>query len=383
VSVPGSTPDIDELETDLVRILRDQYDTEIAYYEPSPHERSAFAARSRTNINRVLAMPRHPNARSLRVATRPVPWFLTAAALAAILLGLSMSWFGRGSFAAFAATPPILDIAGANTSRYPLTGSDPTEELEKLADLAANSPNAIRGLSSGVSVGPDRTHDAQHVEVASWWLETTSERDHHSSVIPTDTQRYVLPDGVVRLITHRGRPMTGTSTSAPGPGPVTSREAFRAAAASGPLSNPAKLPLEPTRLRATLLGNPRECAGEEGYCLSNAIQTLALTHVLSPQLNASLLRAMIGSSDLRYAGRAVDRAGRPSEVFVVNDPDRDRQRLLLFDTDTGAYNGDETILVKDSEELGVKAPAVIGFDAVITREWIPAGAVPQVKEGRS
>ncbi len=374
MSVPGSTPDVDELEADLGRILRDQYDTEIANLALPPHETMAYIARSKESIDQVLAVPRVPRPRSFRVA-RPVPWFLTAAALAAILLALGMTSFGRNDFAAFAATPPILDIAGTNTSRYPLTGSDPTAELTQLADLAEHSPAAVRGISSGVSMGPGRDHDAQHVEVASWWLETSAPADHTGHVVPTDTQRYVLPDGGVRVITHRGRPMNGNSTG--GSGPVTSRAVYPAA--EGPLSDPAKLPLDPAKLRAKLLGSPRECAGEEGYCLSNAVQTLALAHVLSPQLNAALLRAMIGSTDLHYAGHAIDRAGRPSEVFVVDDPDRDRQRLVLFDADTGAYNGDETVLVKDSAELGVKAPAVIGFDAVVTREWIPAGAVPQIR----
>jgi len=375
MSVPGSSPDVTELEADLARILRDQYDTLVADPAPSPHEAAAHAVRYRQAIDRVLASPRAPQVRSFRSA-RPVPWFLTAAALATLLLGLTIGPFGRHEFAAFAATPPILDIAGTNASRYPLIGTDPSDELARLAEIAEHSPAAVKGISSGVSMGPGSTRDAQHVEVASWWLETSAPDDHRTNVVPTDTQRYVLPGGAVRVITHRGRPMTGNSASQPGSGPITSREAF--AAGSGPLSDPAKLPLAPAKLRAKLLGDPRECAGEEGYCLSNAVQTLALAHVLSPQLNAALLRAMVGSSDVRYAGRAIDRAGRPSEVFVVDDPDRDRQRLLLFDTDTGAYNGDETILVKDSRELGVKAPAVIGFDAVVTREWIPAGAVPQI-----
>lgn len=373
MSAPHSPTDFARVETDLAEILHDQYDTRIADLELTPGQRWAYAARSRESIARVLDSPRHPATRT--PARRLLPTLLTAAAVLAVAATLTVWSFARGTPPAYAATPPILDIAGVDAARYPLAGVDPDDELARLADLARSSPSVVDVLSSGVSMGPGKTGDAQHVEVASWWLETTRHDERTSRVVPTETQRYVLPDGSIRISTQRGRPLTGGADPTPSPGraiPVLSSPA----ATGGPLSHPAKLPLDPAKLRATLLGDPRECAGQEGYCLSNAIQALGLGNVLSPRLNSALLRTMIGAGDVRYAGRAVDRAGRPSQVFVVDDPDRQRQRLVLFDADTGAYNGDETVLVKDSEELGVKAPAVIGFNAVVTREWIPTGAVP-------
>ncbi len=369
-----STADFAQVETDLAEVLRDQYQTVITDLDLLPAERLAHAARTRASIARILSSPQ-PLPAAPVPARRRSPWLLAAAAVVTAVVGLTTWSFGHGTPPAYAATPPILDIAGVNVSRYPLTGTDPDQELARLADLARTSPSVIAGISSGVSMGPGQTGDAQHVEVASWWLETTSHSERTTTVIPTETQRYVLPDGSIRIITQRGKPLTDGAEATPSTGGGSSITSFPAGS-GGPLSRPAQLPLDPAKLRAKLLGDPRECAGREGYCLSDALQVLGLGNVLSPRLNSALLRTMIGADDVRYAGRAVDRAGRPSQVFVVNDPDRTRQRLVLFDADTGAYNGDETVLVKDSEELGVKAPAVIGFNAVVTREWIPAGAVP-------
>ncbi len=379
MSAFGSAQDFARVENDLAEILREHYDTDIADLDLPPAERMAFAVRAQETTARILSdsrgatVPAHEQRRT--------PWLLTAAAVITAVLGMTIWSFGRGTPPAYAATPPILDIAGVNVSRYPLAGTNPDEELARLADLAKTSPSVIAGISSGVSMGRGQTGDTQHVEVASWWLETTKHDERDAAVIPTETQRYVLPDGSVRIITQRGRPLTDGTETGPPEGEGTSVTSFPADA-GGLLSHPAKLPLDPAKLRAKLLGDPRECAGREGYCLSNSLQVLGLGNVLSPRLNSALLRTMIGAKDVRYAGRAVDRAGRPSQVFIINDPDRERQRLVLFDADTGVYNGDETVLVKDSEELGVKAPAVIGFNAVVTREWIPAGSVPQEGKGK-
>jgi hypothetical protein len=50
--------------------------------------------------------------------------------------------------------------------------------------------------------------------------------------------------------------------------------------------------------------------------------------------------------------------------------------VLYADPHTGAYLGIETILIEDSEELGLRAPAVIDFVALIEATWIDLGDLP-------
>lgn len=370
--------EFERVENDLADLLRTQYGAGRADLELTRGQEWALAARSRESIARIIAEPHRSEHRS---TVKRRFWALAAAATAAVVIGPLVWPFGNQGSSAYSATPAPLDIVGVKATRYPLIGVNPDHELARLANLARTSPATLTGLSSGVDMGRGQAGDAQHVEVDSWWLETSSHDHENAQVVPTETQRYILPDGSIRVTTSSGRPLTGKTEPVLSPSPAATVSAA-AGSATGLLSHPNRLPLDPAKLRATLLGDPRQCASQEGYCLSDAIQTLGQSNVLSPQLNAALLRTLIGAPDVRYVGSALDRAGRPSEVFVVNAPDHARQRLMLFDADTGAYNGDETVLVRGGSDLGVKAPAVIGFDVVVARHWIPAGSVPPARPPR-
>jgi len=374
--------EVERIENDLADLLRTQYGVAPADLELTRGQEWALTARSRESIARILAEPQRSEHRS---TLKHRMWAVGVAAAAAAVLAPLVWPFGNQGSTAYSATPPPLDIVGVDAVRYPLIGTDPDRELDRLAHLARTSPAILSGLSSGVGLGRGQSGDAQHLEVDSWWLETSNDGRPSSEVVPTETQRYVLPGGSVRVTTTTGSPLTGRAAAALSPSSGRAARAqggaVSAAAGSptGPLSHPSRLPLDPAKLRARLLGDPRQCADREGACLSEAIQTLGQSNLLSPRLNAALLRTLIGAPDVRYVGSTLDRAGRPSEVFVVDDPDHARQRLILFDADTGAYNGDETVLLKGGEDLGVETPAVIGFDVVVTREWVEAGAVPVIR----
>ncbi|MFT4009253.1 MAG: hypothetical protein QM655_04340 [Nocardioidaceae bacterium] len=144
-----------------------------------------------------------------------------------------------------------------------------------------------------------------------------------------------------------------------------------------PLEYPDRLPTEPQELQQTLLGPESECAGIEGFCLMGQISQLNLDFVIQPDLEAALIRTLVGAGDVSYAGLGTDRLGNAVEVFAVDDPDGQRQYLHLFDTRTGHYVGQETVLIRPQADLeDIDVPAVIGFDTITDRALIAPDELP-------
>ncbi|WP_203336270.1 hypothetical protein [Nocardioides limicola] len=369
----GEHEDFAETEQQLIDVLRVGYGIEPRVLDLPPGEQAGVDGRAAETLASILGSPTEPavhGATHLPVVTwRRSFAALASAAAVVLLIGIGLAiWPLGGDKAVYAATPPLLRISSIDDADFPLAGVPADAHLEQLAERAGAHPEAS---GSG---------EVQWIRAAGWWLDTDNESGTPKSrVTPVIMDTYRLPGGGTRIVTAKGTPLDpdGAVASAQEPDSgVRTDETFP----PGPddaLASPDLLPRNPAELRALILGTTGECAGIEGTCIVNAIQTFGLNSVPSADLRAALLRALIGANDMVYVGTAQDRRDQTSEVFAITDPDGFQQRFFLFDTRTGKYSGDETVLIQDSTALDVNAPAVIEFNTVLTREWISTKELPR------
>lgn len=352
----------ERVERELLDLLRDGYGVEPANLDLPPDEQAALLARSRAAFDSAAAI--HTSGADVRRPRwRRVATGLTMAAAAAVFIGFVIPWPGAPDRVVHAATLPLLAIEDADASEYPIQGGPPDVELERLAGLA----------DSREGVKP--SGDVQYSRGVSWWFSSNDDAGTpDTQFYPVETQAYRTSDAV-RVVTSRGVAMdtSGMVVESPTGEPETDE--------TTPLdddieSHPEDWPRSPAGLRDLILGDDGGCSGTEGFCLAASFQSAGLQLVSDPRLDAAMLRALIGTADVEYAGPAVDRLGRAVEVFTVESPRGDVQLLLLIGAQTGSYVGDETILIEDDDGLGLDAPALIDFNAVVSREWILTNDVP-------
>lgn len=358
----------DDVETELSALLSEQlgvprHDLGLTPEQRERSEQNAAAALARITATPPTATPAVPAA-TVRRRSQWVPswrsrwaWGLVAA-LVAVVVAVSVTIVdvpGTPTPAAYAATPALLEVQASREGDYPLTGTDPSAALERLATTAAAQP----GFGTG---------DSQVVTRVGWWLDVAADRPGRRVVVPVRSEVRQLPDDTTRIVVRRGDPLrAGDRTVDPGDGPVTSDEVFPRDPTSA-LEHPDRLPADPAELSAVLLGSEDACVGFRAYCLAEMISTLNLNFVPSPELEAALIRTLAGNDDITYAGTAQDRLGRDVDVFAVEDPDDQRQYLLMFDPRTGYFVGRETVLLVGQPDLeDVEPPAVVEFDAVVDR----------------
>ncbi|GAB3078244.1 CU044_5270 family protein [Nocardioides zeae] len=358
----------DAVESELTALLSEQlgvprHDLGLSPEQRERSEQNAAAALARITATPPTATPAVPSA-TVRRRSRWVPswrsrwtWGLVAA-LVAVVVAVSVTIVdvpGTPTPAAYAATPALLEVQASREDDYPLTGTDPSAALERLATTAAAQP----GFGTG---------DTQVVTRVGWWLDVAADRPGRRVVVPVRSEVRQLPDDTTRIVVRRGEALrAGDTTVDPGDGPVTSDEVFPRDPGS-PLEHPERLPTDPAALAAVLLGSEDACVGFRAYCLAEMVSTLNLGFVPSPELEAGLIRTLVGNDDITYAGTARDRLSRDVDVFAVEDPDDQRQYLLMFDPRTGYFVGRETVLLVGDPALeDVEPPAVVEFDAVVDR----------------
>jgi hypothetical protein len=355
----------ERVEQELSALLNQEFGIQPQSLDLSAEEQTAFESRMSSRVTAVLRAANEATGRETNSARHRPLIAVAAVALVAIVLGVGISVWPITEQPVHAATPPVLKVENIGRPTYPLSGSSPDEELRRLARIA-----------EGQALTPV-TGDVQRVRTAAWWLNTNkTSTGPDSRVTPVVTNNYRFSDGDMRVITTVGEPLDDAGNVGAGSQSGNASDEVIPASAGDPLGDPAALPLDPAELRRVLLGTDGECAGIEGTCLVNAIQTLGLTSVPIPELQAALLRALVNSPDIAYAGSAEGRNGRMSEVFILASPDRLQQRLVLFDAATGFFSGDETVLVEHNDELNVEVPAVIEFNTVLEHEWVTEDQLP-------
>ena len=338
-------------------------------------ERPGERERAERDLARILAGadrsvpgPREPR----RVGfARPAAVLAVACVLATVFVVIRP---GTGSDPAAAArTPAMLSLQDNGGELLSAAGADATAELGDLADRAAGQP--------APAAGP-----VQLIGRSSWLLSTDEGPQGapgHSVIVPTVSVQYFQPDGTVRAIERRSRPLgaDGRLTDSFGQWSTTpsrSDETF-----DGPETGPTyadELSLKPAALARSLIDDEAACREMRAYCLFTGFTFLHYNYVLRPSLNAALWRTLATEPGFRFLGTTVDRVGRTAVAFSADGADPSREVILLADPETGAFLGSEEVLVRDSRELGLEAPAVVEFTALEESSRVEPSDLPDVSE---
>lgn len=261
-------------------------------------------------------------------------------------------------------TPPMGDFAlVAHTSD--LQGSPADDALRGLAEVASRQP------------APD-TGGVQHVRLDGWFL--TQEDSASSTLVPTVTDRYFLPDGQYRTIEAHGAPLDGYGRVVD-PAEVSdpiSDDTFHGPAEG--VDHARTLPTEARALISRLIPDPGECP-VLAECLTSQLINVQYTWVAPPKLTAALWSTLIGETEVSYLGETTDRLGRQAIGFATPTSDGHRKVVLYADPDTGALLGSEEVLLTREEGDGLPAavepPVVINFTALAESEWISVDDLPR------
>jgi hypothetical protein len=335
-------------------------------------ERPAERERAERDLARILSDsdgsgsgPREP--RRARVG-RAAAVLAVACVLATVFVVIRP---GTGSDPAAAArTPAMLSRQDNGGELLSATGADATAELGDLADRAERQPEPAGG-------------PVQLIGRSSWLLSTDEGAPGHSVIVPTVSLQYFQPDGTVRAIERRSRPLgaDGRLTDSFGQWSTTpsrSDETF-----DGPETGPEyadELSLRPSALARSMIDDEAACRDIRAYCLFTGFTFLHYNYVLRPSLNAALWRTLATEPGFRFLGTTVDRVGRTAVAFSAAGADPSRKVVLLADPETGAFLGSEEVLVRDSRELGLEAPAVVEFTALEESSRVEPSDLPDVSE---
>lgn len=362
---------MDEESTDHVNLesqIRDllaEFGVQPRHLEALPEE----AARAELDLARILSDNSHPEPAARGRRAQPWRRAVLLVAAAAVALGLVVVHPWTGESPAAAVTPAVLQLENAGGLLSGGSAGPASQEFEKLATMAENQP--MRGE------GP-----VQRIVLSSWVLSTeeeTGKAPPKSGLYPVASDRYFLADGKFRTIEHRGPPLDDDGR-VPGPSePAGSNASDTDETFDGPTEGPGfaeTLPIDPARLKHKLIPQPAECAGAMASCLASRVTFLYYNYVLSPSIASALWRLLADEPGFTYAGQTRDRLNRRAVAFTSDASDRDKKLILLADPQTGALMGSEEVLVQNSAELGLKAPAVIEFTALVDGKRISSSEVP-------
>ncbi|MGW6129465.1 hypothetical protein ACWFNE_05505 [Cellulomonas sp. NPDC055163] len=287
------------------------------------------------------------------------------AAVTALAVGVLADPLGTPR--AVADTPPLLSYGlVVDTELAEATGDEAAPVLAAFADAAR------------ARVEPPRTGDVQYVHVARWTFEgTTDAGGTWSAVVPGTVDTWVRPDGSLRSVERSGEPLEvggrlPQGGAAPGP---PEEQTFGPGASDAPTLD-ALAGLAPDVLRERLLDGT-VCAAREStpdetaVCLLEGTARVQERAVVSGAVDGAIWSALAGEERLVTLGAVLDRAGRRTVAITVGPQVGAPVRpILLVDPADGALVGVERVLVDESAGYGVPAPAVVGFDAYLTRAWV-------------
>lgn len=310
-----------------------------------------------------------------RRPVRAVAAGLVAAAAAAVVVSLVLDG-GTHPPAAQAGTPPMLSYELAPDGDIATEGQAAGRELRALAEARATTTAPASG-------------EVQHVSAVGWWATTLDEggsQDPTTSLVPVRSDSYFFPDATMRVIERRGLPLTTDGRiddSIPAPdGPIVSDDSFTSAD-PGP-DYAAHLPTTADALRSRLTrdDDPQLCARFQAACLVNDLIDLHRSYVVPPAVDAAFWDVLADEEDISYLGATIDRLGREALAFTVPSSDRVSQIVVFAAPDSGAFLGDELVLVKPSDAYSFQPPAVTSFTA-LTSDLVERQSVPPVSRDTS
>jgi len=296
---------------------------------------------------------------------RLVPTLLagTAAAVVAGVLVAVQPW---STPVAVASTPPLLDYEFAEAARIAdAPGVDPAEALEQLA-LAAER------AGSGTSASA-----VMHVVTEGWSIDNDFDPDPDSTITSTRTENWLYPDGRFKTRAHLGEPLDADGRGVPLGGRLnrgtTLFDEENLPAGSRDAQFFADIPNTVDGVRGALLDNidclDRRRGQERTWCLTDQITYLSQTHVIPPDVMATIWRMLAEEEGIRSLGTVKDRTGREAVALsFIWDGAPEYRLILLADPSNGQFVGFERILIKPSPSSPVKPPAIQEFIAIVTSE---------------
>jgi len=345
---PTPEDNFDRIEQEVLDVLRDEYGFEPSSSTLTPEAEAAAALRARASLADLLPASTQQERTHPHRGRRIRAGALVAGIAASVITGCLVLWQGTQpedrpqSPNEFLAVPTLLTPTGVGEWDDRLDASPADFALSDLATTAAAQP---RLADEDV---------VRTIEVASWTLPNQPT----SSVVPTITEIQQGAKGELQVQHKKGQPLTAAGKISPS----TDQRGFVLGQSPTGIPDLEALPENPVALARSLAAN----CDTKAICLFDAIALLGQNRVLEPAQSVVLLRMLIGVDDIGYLGTVNDRVGRTSAVFTIESKG-DEQRLLLFDTTTGLYSGDERVLLSGSVRAGLIAPAVTAFHAVISR----------------
>lgn len=291
-------------------------------------------------------------------------------AAAVVAIGLVAIRPFSGTEMAAAQTPPLLTFNATRPGDMPQAGR-PASDI--LADLARRSRTQTASLPAPV----------QHVVVDAWWStsqDAADEEKTHSELIPVQRENFFYPDTTMRTIERYGAPLRKDGAldeqETWAQRPVVSDESFESPDPGPTYAD--DLPTDPATLRESLTSTHDSvlCSQTPGGCLVEDVINLYHSYVISPSLSGALWEVLSREPSIYYVGTTHDRLGRNAVAFMTRATDGVSQVLVLADPNTGAYLGDEQVLVKKSDAYSFTPPTVTSFSSVVKTERIPFKDVP-------
>lgn len=295
---------------------------------------------------------------------------LAAAVVAVVAIGWGAQVVFRSAPAAAAGAPTML--------RYSIAGPGSVASAPSAADVLLTAARHAAALSPAEHVG-----DVQYVARYGWLSSGRGDGDKTIAfeVNPTLTQWWLTPDGGVRLDESRLAPLdlNGQLTDEAPTAPARDTSDTGAPGTFDP-GLAERLPTgSVTALRAALIATQAglpcgQDAWWQAHCLVHAVQDTYDRYVVSPVLASAMWRVLAGVGDVHSLGTTTDRLGRPAiAVALPPEPGEPSQEVavLLVAADTGAYLGNETVMLRDAS-MGIDKPTVVSFNELTATRWVAA-----------
>lgn len=295
--------------------------------------------------------------RGLRIAT------VAAAAASVVLVTIFTPW---SEPSATANTPPILDYQFAKATNIAYAPGQPArQDLLGLAKVArASSPPPHSGGS------------VQYVQTDSWFSSREdTKKSSTSKLIPTTIQAWLSPDGSQTSIESSGTPLRadGRGLAPSAPGTTATRDQVFPPGSADP-SRVSDLGTIAKDVRRKLLRSaacdPNATPTARAQCLYQEITGLFRQYVVGPKVASLFWTVLANEPGFRTLGSVTDRAGRPGVgISVISSEAPEFRLVLIISRSTGQLLGTEEILIKSNANLGLKAPAINAFTAILKSEY--------------
>ncbi|MBN9611960.1 MAG: hypothetical protein J0H64_00565, partial [Actinobacteria bacterium] len=334
--------------------------------------------------------------RSARRSTAPGRWVVAGLSLAAVV--------GLG----FVVVPPLLDRAGpsatdaadradasgpasssmqgpeSSTPALPVfvdaTGADHVAGTTMKEDAGTLLLRLAEAATRASRHPAEPDGPIQRIVTDSWQLgERTSDT---GGLLAIRTERYVLPDGATaRVITREDRrPLDASGRVSDGgtaeAGPAENDETFPLPGSDAlSIARLDALADDPGALSIALMPELRACPNQTA-CLVEGLARLQTDFSPRPELTAALWRRLADSDEGSVLGMTTDRLGRTAVAIRVPGPLEGRESVLYADPITGAYLGDDEILTRADETLGLASGSVVAFTAIVSADRIARSQLP-------